>query len=190
MPSRARLVAARFEFAAVTCNQLSRTVSPYRHGAFVEHRGRNRSQRNQRTTAAVVSERAISPATSCHRLRQRTHGKEGVNGSSPLEGSFESPAKRGFLAARLLSRPDNVMQVQPALALLGDIAAPATDAVSRARRGRARGRHRSRHDSQREDRGSCLAPGRRTMMIDRSRRFEAPAEGNGERDRAPFRRPD
>jgi hypothetical protein len=28
------------------------------------------------------------------------HGKEGVNGSSPLEGSCESPAKRGFLLVK------------------------------------------------------------------------------------------
>jgi hypothetical protein len=32
--------------------------------------------------------------------RSRPHGKEGVNGSSPLEGSCESPAKRAFLPRR------------------------------------------------------------------------------------------
>jgi hypothetical protein len=39
---------------------------------------------------------AKSVATSCHRLPETFHGKEGVDGSSPSEG-FKSPANSDFM---------------------------------------------------------------------------------------------
>jgi hypothetical protein len=41
-----------------------------------------------------------SVATGCHRLPETFHGKEGVSGSSPEEGSHESPANAGLLLSR------------------------------------------------------------------------------------------
>ena len=35
-------------------------------------------------------------ATGCHRLPPKSHGKEGVDGSSPSEGFKQKPAKRLF----------------------------------------------------------------------------------------------
>jgi len=40
-------------------------------------------------------------ATGCHRLPFGSHGKEGVSGSSPEEGSYESPANAWLLLSRL-----------------------------------------------------------------------------------------
>jgi hypothetical protein len=36
-------------------------------------------------------------ASACHQLPPRAHGKEGVNGSSPLEGSAKAPEIGAFL---------------------------------------------------------------------------------------------
>jgi hypothetical protein len=47
-------------------------------------------------------------ATGCHRLRPGQHGKEGVNGSSPLEGSQKAPEIRGF-SLGLLCRLTNTL---------------------------------------------------------------------------------
>src|SRR5437763_15429806 len=45
-------------------------------------------------------------ATGCHRLPEKFHGKEGVSGSSPEEGSQESPANaRFFLSLCTALRP-------------------------------------------------------------------------------------
>ena len=53
----------------------------------------NRARRGKRLTWASFALLA--------QLVEHLHGKEGVNGSSPLEGS-KSPARRGFLLSRLL----------------------------------------------------------------------------------------
>jgi hypothetical protein len=41
-------------------------------------------------------EQAESVATACHPLPGKAHGKEGVNGSSPLEGSIKAPQGGAF----------------------------------------------------------------------------------------------
>jgi hypothetical protein len=48
-----------------------------------------------------------SVATGCHRLPETFHGKEGVSGSSPEEGSHKSPANGAFafpIAVHFLQR--------------------------------------------------------------------------------------
>ena len=48
---------------------------------------------------------AQNVAVGCHRLRPGPHGKEGVDGSRPSEGSAKTPAKRGFLVQVHLHGP-------------------------------------------------------------------------------------
>jgi hypothetical protein len=49
-------------------------------------------------------------ATGCHRLLERQHGKEGVDGSSPSEGSAKAPNAG-------LSAQDHLLVVQPAVGM-------------------------------------------------------------------------
>jgi hypothetical protein len=44
---------------------------------------------------------AKSVATGCHRLPEKFHGKEGVDGSSPSEGSTKAPRNGLFVSDRL-----------------------------------------------------------------------------------------
>src|SRR6266545_8115555 len=48
---------------------------------------------------------AKSVAMGCDPLPLNLDGKEGVDGSSPSEGSAKSPLRRHFLSARLAGRP-------------------------------------------------------------------------------------
>ena len=66
------------------------------HGALVEHSGRNRWQPNKERQPANGQRVAVSPASGCHRLSTRTHGKEGVDGSSPSEGFCKAAHSAAF----------------------------------------------------------------------------------------------
>src|SRR6266852_4818162 len=73
--------------------------SGLRRGAFMEPSGRNRwqpvaNEAPPKTAQTSQSATGGSP-------RQPFHGKEGVNGSSPLEGFREVPAKQLVLLPRL-----------------------------------------------------------------------------------------
>jgi len=61
-------------------------------GTVLEQRGRNRWQTFGSPDAEKWLELRETVATGCHRLLFESHGKEGVSGSSPEEGSHESPA--------------------------------------------------------------------------------------------------
>jgi hypothetical protein len=60
---------------------------------------------NQRQIGEALNPRkqAKSVAIGCHRLPENIHGKEGVDGSSPEEGSDESPAHVGLSISRLVA---------------------------------------------------------------------------------------
>ena len=57
-----------------------------RHGAFMEPSGRNRWQPVTNAPASDPRKQAKSVAVGCNRLPLGSHGKEGVDGSSPSEG--------------------------------------------------------------------------------------------------------
>ena len=59
--------------------------------------------RSQTAEAQMPLRQAKTVAVGCLRLRARRHGKEGVSGSSPEEGS-KLPANAGFLLPRLVQR--------------------------------------------------------------------------------------
>jgi hypothetical protein len=61
----------------------------------MEPRGCNQWQSTANRLSAEAAKQAKSVAIGCHRLLETFHGKEGVDGSSPSEGSYESPATRG-----------------------------------------------------------------------------------------------
>jgi hypothetical protein len=56
--------------------------------------GGNRRQIDRRLKP---QKQAKSVATSCHRLPEKFHGKEGVDGSRPSEGSAKAPLTALFL---------------------------------------------------------------------------------------------
>src|SRR5205085_9516509 len=56
-------------------------------GTVMEQRGRNGWQTFGSPKRGKWLDLARTVATGCHRLRFRSHGKEGVDGSSPSEGS-------------------------------------------------------------------------------------------------------
>src|SRR4051794_13789940 len=60
--------------------------------------GATGGNRRQNQTPPELREHAKSVATDCQRLRKEFHGKEGVNGSSPLEGLEKSLQFLLFLA--------------------------------------------------------------------------------------------
>ena len=62
----------------------------------MEPRGCNRWQRTANGTAAQTAEQAKTVAVGCDRLPSAAHGKEGVDDSSPSEGS-KRPANQLFL---------------------------------------------------------------------------------------------
>jgi hypothetical protein len=57
------------------------------YGAFMEPSGRNQWQPVANGTASKPRKYAKTVATGCDRLPRDCHGKEGVDGSSPSEGS-------------------------------------------------------------------------------------------------------
>jgi len=60
----------------------------------------------------------IASARPCPRVPpQNLHGKEGVNDSSPLEGSAKSPARRGFCVQVDLQRVDFAVGMEPFMEL-------------------------------------------------------------------------
>jgi hypothetical protein len=60
-------------------------------GAFMEPSGRNQWQPVAKRTAAKRHKQAKTVAVGCDRLPIGSHGKEGVDGSSPSEGSAKMP---------------------------------------------------------------------------------------------------
>src|SRR5436190_23748138 len=58
-----------------------------KHGAFMEPSGRNCGNRSQMGVRRERLRQAKTVAVSCDRLPKTFHGKEGVDGSSPSEGS-------------------------------------------------------------------------------------------------------
>ena len=60
-------------------------------------RGGEEVDSGERTPAHVSVRRLQTVASACHRLPPRAHGKEGVNGSSPLEGSTKALLSGAFL---------------------------------------------------------------------------------------------
>ena len=72
-------------------------------GKVLEKCGGKRWQRLQgpKTRKAASAHKTV--ATVRHRLLPRQHGKEGVDGSSPSEGSWKRPASTGLLLSHFLA---------------------------------------------------------------------------------------
>jgi hypothetical protein len=62
----------------------------------MEPRGRNRWQPFANRNAPETSEHAKTAAVGCDRSPIGAHGKEGVDGSSPSEGSAKAPQSGAF----------------------------------------------------------------------------------------------
>jgi hypothetical protein len=62
----------------------------------MEPSGRNQWQPVANATAAKTPNQATSVATGCYPLPLNLDGKEGVDGSSPSEGSAEAAANHRF----------------------------------------------------------------------------------------------
>jgi hypothetical protein len=60
------------------------------HGAVMEQSGRNRRQRVANETDVRTAQRAKNRAAGCDQLPIRAHGKKGIDGSSPTEGSAKA----------------------------------------------------------------------------------------------------
>jgi hypothetical protein len=82
----------------------NRPFSPDWDGTVMEQRGRNRWQTFGAPPGRKWLDLGRTVATGCHRLPFGSHGKEGVDGSSPSEGSAKSPAQRRFLVRTQLLR--------------------------------------------------------------------------------------
>src|SRR5436190_5555717 len=63
----------------------------------MEPRGCKRWQPSANRLAIESAKQAKSVAIGCHQLPREVHGKEGVDGSSPSEGSAKGPQRRLFL---------------------------------------------------------------------------------------------
>ncbi len=63
----------------------------------MEPRGCNRWQSVANQVGPEPAKQAKSVAVDCHRLPEKFHGKEGVDGSSPWEGSAKAPQSGLFL---------------------------------------------------------------------------------------------
>src|SRR6266487_4306609 len=59
-----------------------------------------RGNQRQIDRPPIPQKQAEAVATGCHRLPEKFHGKEGVDGSSPSEGSAKAPEIRCFLFPR------------------------------------------------------------------------------------------
>ena len=67
----------------------------------MEKRGRNRAQRLSFATAAKRPNQAETVASSRHQSPPTSHGKEGVDGSSPSEGSVRALPPAGPVPVRI-----------------------------------------------------------------------------------------
>src|SRR5438094_1811110 len=67
-------------------------------GAFMEPRGCNWWQSTANRTGAEAPKTSKTVAIRCDRLPREVHGKEGVDGSSPSEGSTKAPHNGGFVS--------------------------------------------------------------------------------------------
>ena len=114
----------------------------------MEQRGRNRWQRFSSRNAENRLNYRQTVATGCHRLPFRSHGKEGVDGSSPSEGSARARRRRFPVQVDLLVReravrtePSMVLGVQNRVARraleLAGVAGPSSSSSSRASRSSA-----------------------------------------------------
>jgi hypothetical protein len=65
----------------------------------MEQGGRNQWQPEANGTPVKRPKQARTVAVDCDRLPQRRHGKEGVSGSSPEEGSAKAAESQLFLSA-------------------------------------------------------------------------------------------
>ena len=103
----------------------------------MEPRGCNRWQPIANPPRSETAETRATVAVGCDQLRKGAHGKEGVSGSSPEEGSAKAPHKRGFLCALIAFVPGRSF-VEPFLEL-SDVEAefnpPKTGAYGRRRPG-------------------------------------------------------
>jgi hypothetical protein len=79
-------------------------------GKVVEKRGGNGAQTVRAFQASKPLQQAKSLATGCGRLPPKSHGKEGVDGSSPSEGSTKDPHHEAFCVGSIC-RFANVGQV-------------------------------------------------------------------------------
>jgi hypothetical protein len=71
--------------------------------------GGNRSQIG---SAQKPQKQAKTVATGCDRLPEGAHGKEGVDGSSPSEGSAKAPQTGAFVSPEL-ARLSTCVSVEP-----------------------------------------------------------------------------
>ena len=62
----------------------------------MEPRGCNWWQSVANQMGAEAAQQAKSVAAGCHRMPEKFHGKEGVDGSSPSEGSAKALQVRAF----------------------------------------------------------------------------------------------
>ena len=77
----------------------------------------NGGNRRQIEASRKPQKQAKTVATGCHPLPENFHGKEGVDGSSPSEGSAKRPHASGF-AIRLFCRASTAVGMAcPATAL-------------------------------------------------------------------------
>jgi hypothetical protein len=65
-------------------------------GAFMEPRGCNQWRPAANGVSASGPKTGKTVAAGCHQLRSGAHGKEGVSGSSPEEGSAKAPHNGAF----------------------------------------------------------------------------------------------
>src|SRR2546421_992062 len=72
-------------------------------GTVMEQRGRNRWQTFGSPKGRKWLDLARTVATGCHQLPFESHGKEGVDGSSPSEGSRKSPENAGLLLSGFIA---------------------------------------------------------------------------------------
>src|SRR5947209_14477052 len=83
-------------------------------GKRLEKRGGNGAQRSAHFKARKPHKKLNLSAVGCHRLPFGSHGKEGVDGSSPAEGSAKAPHV-GALSFRSICAGSNVLRVWSAL---------------------------------------------------------------------------
>src|SRR2546427_5914933 len=135
-----------------------------KHGAFMERpavaTGGNRSQMGVRRERL---RQAKTVAVGCDRLPKTFHGKEGVDGSSPSEGSAKAPHVGAFRFGSVC-RSSNVGQVWSPLWSLqvenarggSAIAAASTDVLGAFARSRACAEHEPRPRTRLDQQVECF----------------------------------
>ena len=83
----------------------------------MEPRGGNRWQSAQIEGAQKRRKQAKTVAVGCHRLPESFHGKEGVDGSSPSEGSAKALQISGFLLSSICIIRQYVPGLEPIMEL-------------------------------------------------------------------------